>query len=114
MIYRDNYLGEQYYGNAFTSEPVHNLVSRLVLTRDGYGFKGERAADEQESEFLASSDNWFRPTMIRTGPDGALWVADMYRAVIEHPEWIPPEYQRKMNLYAGNDRGPDLSDCAGE
>jgi putative membrane-bound dehydrogenase-like protein len=105
MIYRDNFLGEQFYGNAFTSEPVHNLVSRLVMTRDGYRFKGERAADEQESEFLASSDNWFRPTMIRTGPDGALWIADMYRAVIEHPEWIPPEYQRKMNLYAGNDRG---------
>ena len=105
MIYRDNHLGEQYYSNAFTSEPVHNLVSRLVMTRDGYGFKGERAADEQESEFLASSDNWFRPTMIRTGPDGAIWVADMYRAVIEHPEWIPPEYQRKMNLYAGHDKG---------
>jgi len=105
MIYRDSYLGEQYYGNAFTSEPVHNLVSRLVMTRDGYRFSGQRAPDEQESEFLASSDNWFRPTMIRTGPDGALWIADMYRAVIEHPEWIPPEYQRKMNLYAGNDRG---------
>ncbi|HQZ67063.1 MAG TPA: HEAT repeat domain-containing protein, partial [Planctomycetaceae bacterium] len=105
MIYRDTFLGNEYYGNAFTSEPVHNLVSRLVMTRDGYGFKGERAADEQQSEFLASSDNWFRPTMIRTGPDGALWIADMYRAVIEHPEWIPPEYQRKMNLYAGNDRG---------
>jgi putative membrane-bound dehydrogenase-like protein len=105
MIYRDTLLGEQYYGSAFTSEPVHNLVSRLVLTRDGFNFKGERAADEQQSEFLASTDNWFRPTMIRTGPDGALWVADMYRAVIEHPEWIPPEYQRKMDLYAGNDRG---------
>ncbi|MFO0977285.1 MAG: neutral/alkaline non-lysosomal ceramidase N-terminal domain-containing protein [Planctomycetaceae bacterium] len=105
MIYRDTYLGEQFYGNAFTCEPVHNLVSRLVLTRDGYGFKGERAPDEQQSEFLASSDNWFRPTMVRTGPDGAIWVADMYRAVIEHPEWIPAEYQRKMNLYAGNDMG---------
>ena len=119
MIYRDNYLGEPYYGNAFTSEPVHNLVSRLVMTRDGHGFKGERAADEQESEFLASSDNWFRPTMIRTGPDGAIWVADMYRAVIEHPEWIPPEYQRKMNLYAGNDRGRiyrivPASECCGQ
>ncbi|MFN8705650.1 MAG: PVC-type heme-binding CxxCH protein, partial [Planctomyces sp.] len=105
MIYRDSFLGDQYYGNAFTSEPVHNLVSRLVMTRDGYGFKGDRATDEQQSEFLSSSDNWFRPTMIRTGPDGALWIADMYRAVIEHPEWIPPEYQRKMNLYAGNDKG---------
>jgi putative membrane-bound dehydrogenase-like protein len=119
MIYRDNYLGEQYYGNAFTSEPVHNLVSRLVMTRDGYGFKGERAPDEQQSEFLSSSDNWFRPTMIRTGPDGAIWVADMYRAVIEHPEWIPPEYQRKMNLYAGSDMGRiyrivPASECCGE
>jgi putative membrane-bound dehydrogenase-like protein len=119
MIYRDNYLGDHYYGNAFTSEPVHNLVSRLVLTRDGYGFKGERAADEQQSEFLASSDNWFRPTMIRTGPDGALWIADMYRAVIEHPQWIPPEYQRKMNLYAGSDKGRiyrivPASECCGE
>ncbi len=119
MIYRDNYLGEQYYGNAFTSEPVHNLVSRLVMTRDGYGFKGERAADEQQSEFLSSSDNWFRPTMIRTGPDGAIWVADMYRAVIEHPEWIPPEYQRKMNLYAGSDMGRiyrivPASECCGD
>jgi putative membrane-bound dehydrogenase-like protein len=119
MIYRDNYLGEQYYGNAFTSEPVHNLVSRLVMTRDGYGFKGERAPDEQQSEFLSSSDNWFRPTMIRTGPDGAIWVADMYRAVIEHPEWIPPEYQRKMNLYAGGDMGRiyrivPASECCGD
>lgn len=105
MIYRDSLLGEPFAGNAFTSEPVHNLVSRLVMKRDGFGFQGQRSSDEQNSEFLASSDNWFRPTMIRTGPDGAVWVADMYRAAIEHPEWIPPEYQRKMNLYAGNDKG---------
>lgn len=121
MIYRDTLLGAEFYGNALTSEPVHNLVSRLVMSRndDGLGplHHGERAADEQQSEFLASTDNWFRPTMLRTGPDGAIWVADMYRAVIEHPEWIPAEYQRKMNLYAGSDRGriyriiPDVACC---
>ncbi len=109
MIYRDVLLGSDFAGNAFTSEPVHNLVSRLVLQPhpdgDGNLLSGRRAADEHDSEFLASSDNWFRPTLLRTGPDGALWVADMYRAVIEHPEWIPAEYQRKMNLTAGNDRG---------
>jgi putative membrane-bound dehydrogenase-like protein len=109
MIYRDVLLGSEFAGNAFTSEPVHNLVSRLVLQPpedgDGNTLSGRRAADEQDREFLASTDNWFRPTMLRTGPDGALWVADMYRAVIEHPEWIPAEYQRKMNLSAGNDRG---------
>ncbi|MFM7923784.1 MAG: HEAT repeat domain-containing protein, partial [Planctomycetaceae bacterium] len=102
-----------------TSEPVHNLVSRLVLHADGSGYRGVRAADEQAAEFLASEDNWFRPTMLRTGPDGAVWVADMYRAVIEHPEWIPAEYQRKLTLDSGSDRGriwriiPEVGCCGG-
>ena len=76
-----------------------------MLERDGATFKGRRAADEQTSEFFARSDNWTRPVMVRTGPDGALYVADMYRQVIEHPEWIPAEHQRKMDLYAGNNMG---------
>ena len=119
MIYRDVWLGSQFEGNAFTSEPVHNLVSRLLLHADGSGYRGVRAADEQSAEFLASEDNWFRPTMLRTGPDGAVWVADMYRAVIEHPEWIPAEYQRKLTLDSGSDRGriwriiPDVGCCGG-
>ncbi len=104
-IYRDTYLGAQFYGNAFTCEPVHNLVSRLVLENDGVTFRGRRANDERESEFFASSDNWSRPVMVRTGPDGAIYVADMYRQVIEHPTWIPAEYQRKLNLQAGGNRG---------
>lgn len=105
MIYRDDWLGEGFYGNAFVCEPVHNLISRLVVEPDGASFRARRAADETQSEFFASSDNWCRPVMVRTGPDGALYVADMYRQVIEHPEWIPPEQQRKLNLFAGNDRG---------
>ena len=51
------------------------------------------------------SDNWVRPTMLRTGPDGALWVCDMYRAVIEHPEWIPKDWQARLDLRAGHERG---------
>ena len=43
--------------------------------------------------------------MLRTGPDGALWVADMYRAVIEHPEYIPVDWQKRLNLRAGDDMG---------
>ncbi|MBI1311426.1 c-type cytochrome [bacterium] len=104
-IYRDNLLGEEFYGDAFVCEPVHNLVSRLVLTPDGVTFKAERSPNERDSEFFASSDNWTRPVMVRTGPDGALWVADMYRFVIEHPKWIPAEQQRKLDVYAGSDRG---------
>ena len=77
----------------------------MVIEPDGVTFKGRRAADEADREFFASSDNWFRPTMLRTGPDGALWVADMYRAVIEHPEWIPADIQAKIDLRAGHDLG---------
>ena len=60
---------------------------------------------EGKREFLASTDNWFRPTQIKTGPDGALYVADMYRLVIEHPEWIPATMQSRLDLRAGHDRG---------
>ncbi|MEZ6062569.1 MAG: hypothetical protein R3C19_19680 [Planctomycetaceae bacterium] len=116
MIYRDRLLGDQFYGNSFTCEPVHNLVSRQVLERDGATFRAHRADDERGSEFLASSDNWFRPTMVRTGPDGAIYVSDMYRFVIEHPTRIPAEYQRKLNLRAGEDRpirlGSDLGSAS--
>jgi putative membrane-bound dehydrogenase-like protein len=105
MIYRDSVLGEEFAGDAFVCEPVHNLVSRRLLSEKDGEFSARRSANETSSEFLASSDSWFRPVMIRTGPDGALWVADMYRFVIEHPEWIPPEWQEKLNLQAGNHMG---------
>jgi putative membrane-bound dehydrogenase-like protein len=104
-IYRDTLLGEGLYANAFLCEPVHNLVHRLALKPDGVTFKAHRAQDEQRSEFLSSRDNWFRPAQARTGPDGALYVVDMYRFVIEHPRWIPPERLAKLDVRAGADMG---------
>ena len=105
MPYRDELFGPDFATSVFISEPVHNLVHREVLESDGVSFKSHRAADEQGTEFLTSSDNWFRPTQIKTGPDGALYVADMYRLVIEHPEWIPKEIQKQYDLRAGADCG---------
>jgi len=105
MIYDDAALGEAFVGNSFVSEPVHNLVSRAVLYPEKSSFRSRRAPEEMESEFLRSTDNWFRPTAIRTGPDGALYVVDMYRFAIEHPEWIPKDWQRKLNLREGHDKG---------
>ena len=105
MIYRDDLLGPAFAGNAFISEPVHNLVHREVLRPEGLVFRSRRAADERDSEFLASADNWFRPTSLATGPDGALWVADMYRQTIEHPQWIPQAIQDQIDLRAGSDMG---------
>src|SRR5947199_3399227 len=105
MIYRDELLGKEFYGNAFMCEPVHNLVHRLVLSEKGVTFSGSRAKGEEKSEFLSSTDNWFRPVKVRTGPDGALWVVDMYRFVIEHPRWISPERLARLDVRAGADKG---------
>jgi putative membrane-bound dehydrogenase-like protein len=103
--YRDELFGPGFENSLFVSEPVHNLVHRIALEPDGVTLRGARGPDEAEREFLASSDNWFRPTMMRTGPDGGLWIADMYRAVIEHPEWIPDDWEAKLDLRAGADKG---------
>ena len=105
IVYRDDFLGPTFQGNAFISEPVHNLVHREIMRPDGLEFRSRRADDERDSEFLASADNWFRPAMLAEGPDGALWVADMYRQTIEHPQWIPQEVQDQIDLRAGGDMG---------
>jgi len=105
MIYRDDLLGKEFAGNAFVCEPVHNLLHREIVSSQGVTFTSRRAEEEQQSEFLASRDNWFRPVMVRTGPDGCLWLVDMYRFVIEHPKWIPDEFQQQLDLRAGDRLG---------
>ncbi len=104
-IYRDDLLGAAFTGNAFTCEPVNLLVHRLQLAPRGSTFAGRRPAKEIQSEFLASTDNWSRPVQVRTGPDGALWVVDMYRFVIEHPRWIPPAELALLDVRAGQSMG---------
>jgi len=101
-IYRDNLMGEEYYGNAFTCEPVHNLVHREVLRED---IRLDSQRGENQREFLSSSDNWFRPVQARTGPDGALYIVDMYRFLVEHPRWIPAERLANIDVRAGADKG---------
>jgi putative membrane-bound dehydrogenase-like protein len=104
-VYRDDLLGKEYQGNVFTCEPVNLLIHRLVLSPKGSTFAGHRAPDEQDREFLAATDTWFRPVQVRTGPDGALYVVDMYRFVIEHPRWIPPEDLKRLDVRAGATMG---------
>jgi putative membrane-bound dehydrogenase-like protein len=106
IIYRDDWLGAEFADNAFVSEPVHNLVHREVVRPAGTTFKSERAPGEQTSEFFASKDLWSRFVAVRAGPDGALYVVDMYRLVIEHPKWIPDAWQKELgDLRAGENAG---------
>jgi len=107
MIYRDELLFGANSMHSFTCEPFHNLVHHGVIEDDGVSLKGNRAPEEQTSEFFSSADRWTRPVMTRTGPDGALWVVDMYRYMIEHPEWLTPEGRAELmpHYRAGDDRG---------
>ena len=65
---------------------------------DGAAMKASRG--RERVEFLASTDRGFRPVNMTVGPDGALYVLDMHRVVIEHPEWIPDELEADMDLDA--------------
>ncbi len=104
-VYRDCLFGASFASSAFICEPTYNLVHRSVLHPRGTTFYARRAADEQQSEFLASTDHWFRPVQTRTGPDGALWVVDMYRLIIEHPDFIPTKWHKELDFQAGRGRG---------
>lgn len=104
-FYRDDRLGSEYQGNAFVCEPVHNLVRRLVLKPAGASFRAEAPETERNREFLASTDPFFRPVQAKTGPDGALYIVDMYRGVIEHPRWISAEKLARLDIRAGQGQG---------
>ena len=60
---------------------------------------------EKGREFLASSDNGFRPVQMANGPDGCLWVIDMYRELIEGAAFLPPQILKHMDVGSGVDRG---------
>jgi putative membrane-bound dehydrogenase-like protein len=92
-----------YSGSAYTCDPTGNLVHREMLVRDGCTFQGKSPYTDRE--FLASPDTWFRPVNLANGPDGALYVVDMYRAVIEHPDFVPAELKNRPDLLLGTDRG---------
>ncbi|WP_235114628.1 PVC-type heme-binding CxxCH protein [Cyclobacterium qasimii] len=101
------YLGasfpERYNQATFVSEPVSNLVHVDFVKEDGTGYKASR--EHPDKEFLASTDAWFRPVNAYVGPDGALYILDYYRQIIEHPEWMSEEVVQSGALYNGTDQG---------
>ncbi len=105
--------GITYYGGGTIADLDHtvlvadvvlNLVHRDQVINDGRGGLIARRVDSK-SEFIRSSDRSFRPVNLTVGPDGYLYLLDMHRQVIEHPEWIPDEIESQMDLNAGKDKG---------
>ena len=98
-----NILGEHYKNTVWEADVVLNLLHVDLLSDKGCVKVANRLL--QGHDFLASSDRAFRPVNLVTGPDGALYVIDIHRDVIEHPEWIPDDIEKTLDLKAGKDKG---------
>ncbi len=103
LVSHSRHLPSSAYGHAFACEPTGSLVQRRAVQRP----RGQTlVADESpQREWLASEDPWFRPVNLIEGPQGAIYVADMYRAVIEHPEWVPEELKKRPDERFGEQQG---------
>ncbi len=102
-VYTGDAFPKEYVGNVFTGDVNGNLVHRDILAPDGVTFSARRAKDRVE--FLASTDDWFRPCNFANAPDGLLYVTDIYREFIETPESIPEAIKKNMDFWSGIDKG---------
>lgn len=89
LIYDGGTWPQEFVGDHFVCEPTINLVHRDDLAPRGTTFTAHKP---REPEFLASSDLWFRPVHLRTGPDGALYVLDFYNQAAVHNDTRGPEH----------------------
>ncbi|HEX5153275.1 MAG TPA: c-type cytochrome [Parafilimonas sp.] len=94
VIYNAGLFDKAYYGNVFVAEPSANLIKRNILTDKGYIVEGKQAYEKKE--FLASEDERFRPVNLYIGPDGALYIADMYRGVLQHKTYLTPYLKNEI------------------
>jgi len=102
-LYNTSAFGDAFRHSLLVAEPAHNLVHRDILHPHGATFRASRTLPQ--TEFLASEDPWFRPVNFYSAPDGAIYLLDYYRLVIEHPEWMSQARANDKELYAGRDKG---------
>ena len=105
-VFRGDRLPRELYGNVFVTEPVGNLVSRILVSDDGNTLRASRAY--AKAEFLTSTDERFRPVNLASAPDGTLYVVDMYRGIIQHRDYVSQylkDHIDKYGLEQPTDRG---------
>jgi len=86
LLYRSDLFGKAYYNNVFVAEPSGNLIKRNILHEEGYRVRGRQAY--RNHEFLTSIDERFRPVNLHLGPDGSMYIVDMYRGIIQHRYYL--------------------------
>jgi putative membrane-bound dehydrogenase-like protein len=87
----------------FSCDPTGNLIHADRLVTKGATFAASPLYAGRE--FLASRDDWFRPVFLAKGPEGAMYIADMYRKVIEHPDYLPEEVRKHTDFETGKTMG---------
>lgn len=102
-IYRGNAWPREYHGNLLVGDVANNIIFRARLETDGLSLLAKRA--DPDAEFLASTDIWFRPVQLANGPDGHLYVLDMYRGLIEGTAFLPADILDHLDPVGGYDRG---------
>lgn len=106
-VYRGDKYPEEYLNNAFFTEPAANLIGRVKIRGDGIDMSAERMLYDDpiwdKLDFITSTDERFRPVNITTGPDGYLYVVDMYRGILQHKEFLT-SYLRKQIIERGLDK----------
>jgi len=96
-VYLGGLFPDEFKSDVFVCDPANNLIHRMIVDPKGSAtFTAKRAYPDRE--FLASTDNWFRPVNMTIGPDGALYVADFYREVIETPLSLPEDMKKVLVL----------------
>lgn len=91
-IYRGNRFPQNHYGNLFVTEPSGNAVLRYTIEDDGFGFIAQKRVEDDpvwdKVDFLVSTDERFRPVDASAGPDGYLYIVDMYRGILQHKIFV--------------------------
>ena len=94
LVYRGGLFDSAYHENVFVAEPSANLVKRNALREKGYSTEGKQAYAGRE--VLASIDERFRPVNLHNGPDGAIYVVDMYRGIIQHRTYLTSYLKKEI------------------
>ena len=106
VIYRGDNFPPEFEGNAFICEPAGNLITRRILKEEN-GTISATNPYAKALDFLTSTDERFRPVNLYTGPDGCLYVVDIYRGIIQHKLYVT-SFLRKQILDRGLDKGLGL------
>ena len=93
-IYRGDQFPEEYWGAAVIPEAAGNLIRLDMLDTDGARIAARNAFGMQE--FVASTDERFRPVSSCTGPDGAVYLCDLYHGIIEHMIYMMPYLRNQI------------------